>query len=153
MTVHYHGDGSGRDTYVINNDGGLHSYDYRSPHEFGKNLRYVCSSDIRIYLNHFINIGNMNELTLKREEIFRILWLQQKSHLKTHLIILQIKNIETSLVLMTIRNGIIHKTYLNLNKQALFNKNLLSALPRKNPVKNIGPLSIRRQASLKSRSL
>ena len=39
MTVHYHGDGSGRDTYAINNDGGMHAYEYRGPHDFGKNLR------------------------------------------------------------------------------------------------------------------
>ena len=39
MTLHYRGDGSGRDTYIIGNDGGMHTFEYKGPHNFGKNLR------------------------------------------------------------------------------------------------------------------
>jgi hypothetical protein len=43
-TVHYKPDGTGRDTYVISGDGGLHGPEYRGPHDFGKNLRYYIQS-------------------------------------------------------------------------------------------------------------
>ncbi len=39
ITVHYKPDGTGRDTYVISGDGGMHAAEYRGPHDFGKNLR------------------------------------------------------------------------------------------------------------------
>ena len=39
MTLHYRGDGSGRDTYIIGNDGGMHAFEYNGPYSFGKNLR------------------------------------------------------------------------------------------------------------------
>jgi len=43
MTLHYKPDGTGRDTYVISGDGGLHNLEYKGPHNFGKNLRQAIS--------------------------------------------------------------------------------------------------------------
>jgi hypothetical protein len=37
--VKYHADGSGRDTYVIINSGGLHGGEYKNPNNFGAQLR------------------------------------------------------------------------------------------------------------------
>ena len=41
QTLRYKPDGTGRDTYVISGDGGLHNLEYKGPHSFGKNLRYA----------------------------------------------------------------------------------------------------------------
>ena len=48
MTFHYKPDGTGRDSYVISGDGGLHNLEYKGPHEFGKFLRLVVTARLMI---------------------------------------------------------------------------------------------------------
>ncbi|TNV80227.1 hypothetical protein FGO68_gene12348 [Halteria grandinella] len=46
-TVKYHADGSGRDTYVIINSGGLHGGEYKNPNNFGAQLRRYDKIEVR----------------------------------------------------------------------------------------------------------
>ena len=39
--MRYHGDGSGRDGYVIANSGGLFKAQIKAPRDFANNLRYI----------------------------------------------------------------------------------------------------------------